>query len=134
MTKSKLKLSLLDDYIKVIQINKICINLKLLSLTSDCRCIISKIIDISKGLLQAYDKLFFKFNLMDISLTILKRELQFDKIGQMIMNMDKLKKDDYLIILDKIKDINTKLKQKLNDLSLNELEQRYIIEDLIEEI
>ncbi len=134
MTKEKLKLSLLDDYIQVIQVNKICVNLKFLSLNQDCQSIVSKILNISNGLLQAYDKLLFKFNLMNISLMVLKRELQFSYIDRLMFNEHTLKKEDYIILLNKIKNINTRLKQKINDLSLNEIEQRYITQNLIGEI
>ncbi len=134
MTKEKLKLSLLDDYIQVIQVNKICVNLKFLSLNQDCQSIVSKILNISNGLLQAYDKLLFKFNLMNISLIVLKRELQFSYIDRLMFNEHTLKKEDYNILLNKIKNINTRLKQKINDLSLNEIEQRYITQNLIGEI
>lgn len=134
MTKEKLKLSLLDDYIQVVQVNKICVNLKFLSLNQDCQSIVSKILNISNGLLQAYDKLLFKFNLMNISLMVLKRELQFSYIDRLMFNEHTLKKEDYIILLNKIKNINTRLKQKINDLSLNEIEQRYITQNLIGEI
>ena len=134
MTKEKLKLSLLDDYIQVIQVNKICVNLKFLSLNQDCQSIVSKILNISNGLLQAYDKLLCKFNLMNISLIVLKRELQFSYIDRLMFNEHTLKKEDYNILLNKIKNINTRLKQKINDLSLNEIEQRYITQNLIGEI
>jgi len=66
MLKSKLKLSLIEDYAKILQIEIVC--LKDEKLTS--------IKEINDKLKIRYESLLFKYGLIDVSLLVLKKEIQ----------------------------------------------------------
>ena len=87
---------------------------------------LNKIVEESQKLLQCYEKLLFKYNFMDISLLMLKRELQINNSGHgRVLNLKQIEK--FLIELNEIK---TNLFEKIKDLSLNEMEQRYVTQNL----
>ena len=131
MIKQKIKLSLIEDYIKIASISSFCANY------SQCCAIEDKtnliwVTTLAKELQTSYDKLLFKYNLMDVSLLALKKELkQADeelkhcKKGCLIYN-----KNNLLKYSKEIKDLYNNLLEKLNKLALNEIEQRYIMQSL----
>lgn len=69
MLKSKLKLSLIEDYIKLLQIEKLCLK------NRDTERF-SYFEKVNNKLKSSYENLMFKFGLMDVSLLVLKKEIQ----------------------------------------------------------
>ncbi len=129
MVKRKIKLSLIDDYVKIYNIKSFCEVLATNSSESISR--VNNLKVLTNKLLQCYEKLLFKFNLMDISFAILKKDLK--KLEQNIKNFTfkefndiQLKKFD-----EETKEIQNVLMLKLKQLSFNEMEKSYIIENLI---
>lgn len=131
MLRQKLKLSLVEDYIKVVGLSSFCSNClknsgqEYINSLSGIKILVDEI-------QKAYDKLLFKYNIMDVSLLVLKKELKensslqnaksFDSVNS-IENIEKCKKS--------VKDIYVSLQQKLNKLSLSDIEKKYITKDII---
>ena len=115
--KNKLRLSLIDDYIKLTCISKLCIN------ASIDNGINKNIINSTARLLLAYEKIFFKFNFMDDSLAILNRELKSDNF----VRECKYEPSYYLSEIEKIKQ---KFFLYLQKLPLNEVEKSYVASNL----
>ncbi len=131
MLKQKIKLSLIEDYIKIASISSFCANY------SQCCAIEDKtnliwVTTLAKELQASYDKLLFKYNFMDVSLLALKKELK--QAEEELKHCKKecliYNKTNLLKYSKEIKGLYNNLLEKLNKLALNEIEQRYIMQSL----
>lgn len=77
--RKKIKLSLIDDYVKIILINNLYKNsIECLVLNDEILNLIINIKNLSTHLKCEYDKIFEKLKLNDVSLLILKKELNLN--------------------------------------------------------
>ena len=118
--KKKIKQSLLNEYIFILNIQKIFKNYNYLK-DSD----INYCVKLCESLKKKYEQIFFKIGLMDLSFMILKKELN---------NKEMLKYEKFLNLKDNLKDIRLRLNDYLNDLSIkmkklmfNEFEINFIV-------
>ena len=110
--KNKIKISLIDDYIKIFSMQKI---IKTTYFNSD----FNKFSTLVNRLCVAYENLLFKIGYMDNKFVLLKQEL------------NKINLIDYKLvnILEKqqeIEEIYKNLNKKLKKLKLNDVEMNYI--------
>ena len=126
MSKNKVKLLLVEDYI---ELNKIQFpndenSFKLLKEKE--RNILSNVQTLKNQLIEVYEKIFFRFGLMDVSYLLLKEGLSCTATERLenfnILDIEK--------ILSKLKIMVDTLSLKLKKLSLNEIEMKYIIQNL----
>ena len=126
LIKRKLKLSLIEDYIKIVNSKTICHCL--LVNTNEEKELINSIVKKCNNLISCYEKLIFKLNLMDLSFIILKKELFANKnrtINNLKYNNLYISKVQQELIL-----IEQAFYLKIKQLSLNEFEQQYISQAL----
>lgn len=126
LIKRKLKLSLIEDYIKIVNIKTICHCL--LVNTNEEKELINSIVKKCNNLISCYEKLIFKLNLMDLSFMILKKELFTNEnrtINNFKYNNLYISKVQQELIL-----IEQAFYLKIKQLSLNEFEQQYISQAL----
>ena len=77
MTKNKIKLSLIEDYIKIVLIKNFYSNsFDDIDLSAESRKLLDNCKKLNQLLLSTYELLLDKLNLNDISLDILKQELK----------------------------------------------------------
>ncbi len=131
MLKQKIKLSLIEDYIKIASISSFCANY-LKCCTTEVKSNLIWVTTLAKELQTSYDKLLFKYNLMDVSLLALKKELK--QADEELKHCKKVcliyNKNNLLKYSKEIKGLYNNLLEKLNKLALNEIEQRYIMQSL----
>jgi len=126
LIKRKLKLTLIEDYIKIVNIKTICHCL--LVNTNEEKELINSIVKKCNNLISCYEKLIFKLNLMDLSFIILKKELFTNEnrtINNLKYNNLYISKVQQELIL-----IEQAFYLKIKQLSLNEFEQQYISQAL----
>lgn len=127
MSKNKVKLLLIEDYIELNKISLTCDKTKDNSNMSENDAIIfHELIELKNDLLEVYEKVFFRFGLMDVSYLLLKDGLK-NKKNQQIKEMSKAEIKN---ILFKLKLMVKTLSLKLKKLSLNEIEMNYIVQNL----
>ena len=89
MSKNKVKLLLIEDYIELNKISLTCDKTKDNSNLSENDAIIfHELIELKNDLLEVYEKVFFRFGLMDVSYLLLKDGLK-NKKNQQIKEMSK---------------------------------------------
>lgn len=113
MFNQKLKLSLIDDYIKLLKIDKALIEMNGYN-GIDC-------VQVNEKLKNSYENLLFKYGLMDISLLVLKKEI-LDCIKNLSLDL----KD----IVKMQEDIKISLLYKIKKLKLNDVEFRFLTKNL----
>lgn len=122
--KSRTKLSLIEDYIKVFNINSFFKRLKFAPNYNLVK--VDTLFAESERLLFGLEKLLFKFGMIDLSFLILKKQL---KEGQ--NNFNNLDNKVCTQLFDKmifcLEQINKSLKLKLKTLHLNEIEQKFVL-------
>ena len=118
--KKKVKADLLDEYIFILNMQKIFKNYANIKDKEIDNCVM-----LCEKLKKKYEQIFFKIGLMDLSFMILKKELN-DK--------DMLKYEKFLKLKNKVKDISLILNYYLNNLSIkmkkllfNEFEINFIV-------
>ena len=118
MRKDKTKLILIDDYIMLNKVSYLC----------DCVTEKDEKLEAIKKrniqLMEIYEKLFFKFGIMDYSYLLLKRDLQNCKQKFFVqeVNMD--------LMNEQIQSLGSSLDGKLKKLALNDVEIQYLIQKL----
>ena len=111
MFKQKVKLSLIDDYIILLKLEK-----------ELCYCVEDvERLHFNKKLIMVYENLLFKYGLMDVSLLVLKKEIQSCEFG-VGLNLEQIK-------LEQLNLVNL-LIDKMKKLKLNDIEQRFLTKNL----
>lgn len=113
MRNNKIRLSLINDYLKILKVD---FALKNSSFNDEN----SK--SLNEKLKTCYENLLFKFNLMDVSLLVLKKEIYScsNKIKMDIVDIKKIQKDTLFLLFSKIK-----------SLKLNDVETKFITKILL---
>lgn len=116
--KEKTKLLLIDDYILLNKVSYLC------DLVTGQDVMVEDIRNRNSRLLEIYEKLFFKFGIMDYSYLLLKRDLQNckPKFFDQEVNMG--------LMNEQIKALDSSLAGKLKKLALNDVEIHYLIQKL----
>lgn len=118
MIKNKDKLRFIEDFIELKKIENIYLSVakdKEISIEEDFKSKLHK-------LNRMFDLIFFKFNMMDLSLVILKKEFDSKLDGQNFQDVAKIK--ETLRCLD---ELTIKLRCNINNLKLNQFEKRFIL-------
>ena len=120
MWKAKTKLLLIEDFIKLNKISFLCDK-------NDERQCVKSIKELNSQLLEIYEKIFFKFGIMDYSFLVLKNSLNksADKSSNVRLSESELKK-----VYLKLKELASGLMEKLKKLALNDVEMQYLIHKL----
>ena len=111
MFKQKIKFALIDDYIKLLKIDKfLCLNANNI-----------ESLKFNQKLKTSYENLLFKYGLMDVSLLVLKKEIQSCEFGGglTIENVKQMQQNIVDSLISKIK-----------QLKLNEIESTYLTKSL----
>lgn len=113
--RKKIKLSLIDDYVKILLIknflNNSFENVKLTNITA-----LKQTKELNLKLDEIYNQLFFKLKLNDLSLLILKKELKNNNILYLkeeqnsFLTLENTIQKTYLILNDIFENLNKKLK------------------------
>lgn len=113
--RKKIKLSLIDDYVKILLIknflNNSFENVKLTNITT-----LKQTKELNLKLDEIYNQLFFKLKLNDLSLLILKKELKNNNILYLkeeqnsFLTLENTIQKTYLILNDIFENLNKKLK------------------------
>ena len=111
--KGKIKLSLIDDYIRLYLAKK-----KLKNNNS-----FFQFYNELENLCNVYENLFFKIGLMDFSFLKLKKDLNETEVDYLNFNFEKIKQET--------EEINKNLFIKLKKLKFNEAEMFYVNKNLI---
>ena len=131
--KYRLKLSLIDDYIFVLHLQKTYKVLLGKFEYHDYYDLIDAALKICQETIKTYDKVFLRLKLLNSSLILLNRQINETILSNFAENTNK--RDEFLHIFkqntQKIKIIIEKLPQKLQKLSLNPIEINYIVNHLI---
>lgn len=126
MSKNKVKLLLVEDYIELSKISISCERARgNIKLEKEDRRIYEELMSLNKRLLEVYEKVFFRFGLMDVSYLLLKDGLKTKEIKGKTLTKNDLKN-----ILFKLRLMVKTLALKLKKLSLNEIEMNYIVQNL----
>ena len=112
--KSKIKLSLIDDYIRLYLSKKILKN----------NNSFFQFYNELENLCNVYENLFFKIGLMDFSFLKLKKDLNETTVDYLNFNFEKIKQEK--------EEINKNLFIKLKKLKFNEAELFYVNKNLIQ--
>ena len=120
-----MKLLLVEDYIELNKISISCEkeNLKLSNLEEKEKLV--QIIELKNNLFEVYEKIFFRFGLMDVSYLLLKESLKSKQCEFKVVNV--LQLDE---VLFRLKMMVQTLTLKLKKLSLNEIELKYVVQKL----
>jgi hypothetical protein len=127
---SKTKLSLIDDYAKIAQIDNFCkkiwVNIQLDKIFAK---IIEQTINHCKWLKNTLEKIFLKLNMLDTSFILLKSQLFNIKSPNFAENStnNKLLEEQISQNLQIIKKIEQNLPKKLKKLAFSSLEISYIM-------
>jgi hypothetical protein len=127
---SKTKLSLIDDYAKIAQIDNFCKNIGVnIQLDKIFAKIIEQTINHCKWLKATLEKIFFKLNMLDASFILLKNQLIVSKVPSFAENVvnNNLLEEQIKQNLQNIKKIEQNLPKKLKKLSFSNLEISYIM-------
>ena len=118
--KAKTKLLLIEYFIKLNKISFLCDK-------NDERQCVKSIKELNSQLLEIYEKIFFKFGIMDYSFLVLKNSLNksADKSSNVRLSESELKK-----VYLKLKELASGLMEKLKKLALNDVEMQYLIHKL----
>ena len=126
MSKNKVKLLLIEDYIELNRISLLCDNMNDDLKSKEEKLIFSDLLFLKNELLKVYEKVFFRFGLMDVSYLLLKKSLKTKQEA----NVKLLSSGELKNLLFKLKLMVKTLELKLKKLSLNEIELNYIIQNL----
>lgn len=122
MTKNKIKLTLIDDYIKICLIkNFLCNNFNQIDLPNSYLNEVEKLKQLNATLEQIYCEIFEKLHLNNLSLDILKKDLKHN--NSQFENEEKKNNTNYTKLIDQsnnqLNSILFHLKEKLQVLKLN---------------
>lgn len=111
--QNKIKLSLINDYLKLLKVDFALKNSKFEDLN---------LYNLNEKLIICYENLLFKFNLMDVSLLVLKKEICScsNNIKLDIVDIKKIQKEILFLLFSKMK-----------KLKLNEVETKFITKKLL---
>ena len=122
MTKNKIKLSLIDDYIKIVLIKNFYSNsFEEVDITDDNKTLMDTSKKLNQVLFSTYELLFEKLKLNDASLDVLKQDLEKNNLmflQKQSQNFADLK-EIFTKQIDLLNNINLNLKSKLNRLKIN---------------
>lgn len=113
------KLTLIQEYIHLINI---------VNYLNSIKCNHSVINDISveyENLVKVYEKIFFRLNMLDLSLALLKKEFTYFDTSNSVRRIDLRSVVD--ILQKQLSTCKTLLKEKIDALSFNEFERFYLI-------
>ncbi|MBE7076418.1 MAG: hypothetical protein E7374_00815 [Clostridiales bacterium] len=130
MIKEKLKLSLIDDYIKILSIENFNLGVRkeILEEFDTNVYLQTKTLDLS--LKTAYEFVFKKIKAVDMSYVILKREIEsLPKVYDVGLDKETLKKNIHENF-KYLKDINENLIKKIKKLSLAENDLKFLNQKL----
>ena len=93
MSKNKVKLLLIEDYIELNKISIICEreNARIAPNEGKNKFIFEETEKLNKNLLEVYEKVFFRFGLMDFSYLLLKDSLKSKGDEEKVLTTDDLK-------------------------------------------
>lgn len=113
--KNKFKYKIIEEYIKILQIHNNCNNNidKLCDKSFDC------LLDKTTHLVNIYEKLIFKFGLMDLSFLILKKDILFSNSHCVDFEVESYK--------DVVDNFLKNIAHTLKRLKLNEFEVSYLL-------
>lgn len=124
--KNKLKMQLLENYIKVMNIENFNKNMDISKLNLIGQQTYDETCRLNEKLKGVYERLLFKFGVMDDSFLVLKNEIS--RISYFATNLDlKLLEENRQNLVE----MCTELKDIIKSLSLNECERNYIIYDVM---
>ena len=113
------KLMLIQEYIHLINI---------VNYLNSIKCNHSVINDISveyENLVKVYEKIFFRLNMLDLSLALLKKEFTYFDTSNSVRRIDL--RSLVTILQSQFSTCKTLLKEKIDALSFNEFERFYLI-------
>ena len=113
------KLMLIQEYIHLINI---------VNYLNSIKCNHSVINDISveyENLVKVYEKIFFRLNMLDLSLALLKKEFSYFDTSNSVRPIDLRSVVD--ILQKQLSTCKSLLKEKIDALSFNEFERFYLI-------
>ena len=114
MFKQKIKVSLIEDYIDLLRIDKMLLN------CDNYKCL--KHYVLNEHLKNSYESLFLKFGLLNVSFLVLKQEIESISIKKTIS-------------LNEVEVLQTnivnRMIEKLKKLKLNEIEIKFLTKKLI---
>ena len=128
--RTRLKLSLIDDYIFIVNLQKKYGDLLNDKNLDDYEIMITSFVDICNKMITMFEKVFLRLKLMDYSLLLLNRQINDTDVSYFAVkhNHD----GDFLGNIkentQKLKKIIEILPQKLQKLSLNSIEINYILD------
>lgn len=120
MKNKCLKEGLIQNYISLLEADNFCTNCNTIDLTENEKSCLTIVRNFSQELLQTYKKVLFKFDLMDLSLSILYKELVFFNEND---NFSFTKLQNCYISL---KTIEENLEKNLKKMKLNVFELNYL--------
>ena len=115
--KSSIKNEIIKDYIVIKTIHNECVGL---SGCEDLKLILCK----ANKLIRIYEKLIFKFGLMDLSFCLLNKETNC-KMNLDSANVENVFRDSSLVL----EKIESELTKKFKKLKINEFEAKFLIMD-----
>lgn len=127
MVKNKVKLLLIEDYIFLNKISFACDSFFKQNLENNK--IVTEVLNLKNQLLEIYEKIFFRFGLMDFSFLVLKKGFKNDKLENN-SKCEVFSKDNLKRVYCDLKLIAKTLIFKLKKLSLNEIEMKYLVQNL----
>lgn len=113
MGNNKIKLSLINDYLKLLKVDFALKNSEIPDV---------EILNLNNKLITCYEDLLFKFNLMDVSLLVLKKEIYScnNNFKLDVVDIKKIQKEILFLLFSKMK-----------NLKLNEVETKFITKNLL---
>ncbi len=113
------KLMLIQEYIHLINI------VNYLNSIKNNHSVINDISVEYENLVKVYEKIFFRLNMLDLSLALLKKEFSYFDTSNSVRPIDLRSVVD--ILQKQLSTCKTLLKEKIDALSFNEFERFYLI-------
>ena len=131
--KTKTKLSLVDDYIYLCRVHSYYHSCREVCDGGEYLSMYSKIVEMCDKLKKQYLQIFLRLKMLDMSFELLVDELEKFNEGNFAENKQNLMKhwQEYNKNLQNIQKIGEILPKKLQKLSLNPLEIKYILQNAI---
>ena len=113
------KLMLIQEYIHLINI------VNYLNSIKNNHSVINDISVEYENLVKVYEKIFFKLNMLDLSLALLKKEFRYNNHDNLSQQIEL--RSLVTILQSQFSTCKTLLKEKIDALSFNEFERFYLI-------
>lgn len=113
------KLMLIQEYIHLINI------VNYLNSIKSNHLVINDISVEYENLVKVYEKIFFRLNMLDLSLALLKKEFRYNNHDNLSQQIDL--RSVVTILQKQLSTCKTLLKEKIDALSFNEFERFYLI-------